>query len=194
LAAGQRRRARAVLEPVVWLRSPDWPTLVATTDPEVLVRNNRWRVFGLALASIFTAVRLHAQSDKQAVLAVATRFFDGMRGRDSAMMRSTVLPTTVLVIPSGPPGFEKPITIDQFIKMATEGTGPGGDERITNPVVQIDGPMASIWAYYTYTAGGQTAIDHCGIDAFLLQKDHGGWKIFNIAGTIRKTNCTPVSK
>jgi hypothetical protein len=158
------------------------------------VANNRWRAIGLALACFILALPVHAQSDKQTVLAVATRFFDGMRGRDSATMRSTVVPTTTLVIPDGPPGFEKPITIDQFIKMATKGTGPGGDERITNPVVQIDGPMASIWAYYTFTPGGKTAIDHCGIDAFMLEKDGGTWKIFNIAGTIRKTNCTPITK
>ena len=54
--------------------------------------------------------------------------------------------------------------------------------------------MASLWAYYTYTAGGKTAIDHCGIDTFLFRKGPDGWKIFTLAGTIRKDGCTPVSK
>jgi hypothetical protein len=150
----------------------------------------------LALISIngLTAAPVRAQSEEQAVIAVATHFFDGMRARDTALMRSTAVPSTMLVIPGGPTGIEVQITVDQFIGSIGKGTGPGGDERLRDPKVQIDGPMASLWSYYTYTEGGQTKIDHCGIDAFLFRKGPDGWKIFNLAGTIRKTGCAPISK
>jgi len=148
----------------------------------------------LIATSGFTAAPALAQSDEQAVIAVATHFFDGMRARDTALMRSTALPSTMVVIPGGPTGIQVQITVGQFINSVGKGTGPGGDERMQKPKVDIDGPMASLWSYYTYTEGGQTKIDHCGIDAFLFRKGPDGWKIFSLAGTIRKTGCTPISK
>jgi hypothetical protein len=150
----------------------------------------------LALLSIdsLTASRVGAQSDEQAVIQVATHFFDGMRARDTALMRSTVIPMTMVVIPGGPTGIDLRESADQFIAGVGKGTGPGGDERMRDPKVQIDGPMASLWSYYTYTAGGETKVDHCGIDAFLLRKGPDGWKIFNLAGTIRKTGCVAIAK
>jgi hypothetical protein len=150
----------------------------------------------LTLTSItsLAATPVRAQSDDQAVVGVATRFFDGMRARDTALMRSTVVPATMLVIPGGPTGIQQQMSVDQFVGGIGQGTGPGGDERMRDPKVQIDGPMASLWAYYTYTRGGETKIDHCGIDAFLFRKGPDGWKIFNIAGTMRTSGCTPISK
>ncbi len=142
----------------------------------------------------FSAAPALGQSEERAVLAVATHFFDGMRARDTALMRSTALPSTMVVIPGGPTGIRIQVTMDQFINSIGKGTGPGGDERLRDPKVQIDGPMASLWSYYTYTEGGQTKVDHCGVDAFLFRKGPDGWKIFNLAGTIRKTGCTTISK
>jgi hypothetical protein len=151
-------------------------------------------ILGLAATLSLFAPTAGAQSEEQAVIAVATRFFDGMRTRDTARMRSTVVPSTILVIAGGGTGLQQPIPISQFIGQVGTGTGPGGDERITDPKVQIDGPLASLWAYYTYTRGGQTQIDHCGVDAFLFRKGPEGWKIFNLAGTIRTNGCTPIGK
>jgi len=147
-------------------------------------------VLGLASIGVLNATPIRAQTDEQAVIAVATHFFDGMRARDTALMRSTVVPSTMLVIAGGPTGLQAPISIGQFIGGVGKGTGPGGDEQISNPKVQVDGPMASLWAYYTYKKGGEATIDHCGIDAFLFRKGPDGWKIFNLAGTIRKQGCT----
>jgi hypothetical protein len=115
-----------------------------------------------------------------------------MRAKDTAMMASTVMPGAMLVIPGGQGAFGKPVPLTDFIHRAASGTGPGGDEQITNPTVHVDGPMALVWAYYTYTAGGQSTFDHCGVDVFLMQKESGAWKIFHLAGTIRKTGCTPI--
>jgi hypothetical protein len=60
------------------------------------------------------------------------------------------------VLPGAPTGIQVQITVDQFINSVRKGNGPGGDERLQKPEVEIDGPMASLWSYYTYTEGGQT--------------------------------------
>lgn len=145
-------------------------------------------------ALLAAAPRAHAQSDERAVVTAVTRFFDGMRTRDTSLMRSTVAPGAVLISVSGPTGLSAPSTVDAFIERISKATGPGGNEQIQDPKVQIDGPMASLWAYFTFQRGGETAINHCGVDAFLLRKSTDGWKIFHIADTHRTEGCTPIPK
>ena len=117
------------------------------------------------LLTALSAAPARPQSDQQAVIGVVTHFFDGMRTRDTTLMRSTVTPGTVLVSASGPTGLGDPTPVDQFIERVGKGTGPGGNEQIKDPKVEVDGPMASLWAYYTLTRGGETQINHCGVDA-----------------------------
>jgi hypothetical protein len=149
-------------------------------------------VLGVAVFSGLMAAPVRAQSDQQAVMAVVQHLFDGMRTRDTALMRSTVVPTTVLVRAGGPTGLGDPVALTAFIDRVGQGTGPGGTERIKDPKIEIEGPLASVWAYFTYTKGGETKVDHCGVDAFLLRKGPDGWKIFHISDTSRTENCTPI--
>ena len=153
------------------------------------------RVSWLLVASLaISGAPLHAQSDQKAVIAVVNRFFDGMRTRDTGLLRSIVVPTTVLSTVPGQNGVIQPRSIDDFIGRIGKGTGPGGDERMKNPKVQSDGELASLWAYFTYTRPGETKINHCGIDEFLLRKGADGWKIFDVADTHRTEGCTPIKK
>lgn len=147
----------------------------------------------LLLAGALLAPSAQAQSDDQAVITVVNHFFDGMRTRDTALLRSTSLPSTVLQT-AGAAGVSAPMPIDQFIERIGKGTGPGGNEVIKDPKVQSDGEMASLWAYFTFTRGGETQINHCGIDEFLLRKGPDGWKVFYVADTHRTQNCAPITK
>lgn len=148
----------------------------------------------LAAATIAAVAPVaRAQSDEQAIKAVLAKMFDGMRSRDSAKMRSTIVPSTVLDRVSATGTLGEPIVMNAFIDRVAAGTGPGGDEQIKDTKIQIDGPMASVWTYYTFTPGGKTAIDHCGVDAFLLRKGSDGWKIFHISDTSRNEGCTATS-
>ena len=149
---------------------------------------------GLMSLSALTSVPAHAQSDEQAILAVVNHFFDGMRTRDTALLRSTVVPGTILVTASGPTGLGDPAPIDNFIGRVGGGTGPGGNEVIKDPKVQIDAPLASVWGYFTYTRGGESKINHCGTDLFLLRKGPDGWKVFYVTDTHRTEGCTPITK
>lgn len=144
-----------------------------------------------ALAAVPSAAA-YAQSDEQAIKTVLTHMFDGMRTRDTALMRSAIVPSTILERTSATGELGEPIPMGKFIERVGAGTGPGGDERIKDPKIQIDGPLASVWTYYTFTPGGKTQLDHCGVDAFLLRKGADGWKIFHIADSSRNEGCVPI--
>ena len=150
-----------------------------------------------AIAVFVLATPAHAQAPAQteegAVVTVVKKFFDGMRTRDTTLMRSTVAPNAVLRSAGGPTGIGDASTVDAFIERIGKGTGPGNDEQIENPKVQIDGQLASLWAYFTLVRGGMTTINHCGIDEFLLGKGPDGWKVFFISDTHRTEGCTPIA-
>jgi hypothetical protein len=99
-----------------------------------------------------------------------------------------------LVPAAGPTGLGVPSTIDAVIERTGKGTGPGNDERIEKPTVQIDDPLASLWAYFTLTRAGETKIDRCGTNLFLLRKGPDGWKVFQIAATSRTEGCRAIVK
>jgi hypothetical protein len=109
-------------------------------------------------------------------------------------MRSTVVAGATLVRVGGPTGLGAPSAIDGIIERTGKGTGPGNDERIETPKVQIDEQLASLWAYFTLTRPGDTRIDVCGVNMFLLRKGPDGWKIFQIAATSRTEGCRAIVK
>jgi ketosteroid isomerase-like protein len=135
-----------------------------------------------------------AQGDERAVVAAVTKFLDGIRTRDTALMRSSVVSSATFVPVGGPTGLGTPANIDGIIERTGKGTGPGNDERIEAPKVQIDDQLASLWAYRTLTLPGETKIDICGVDTYLLRKGSDGWKIFQIAGTARTEGCRAIGK
>jgi ketosteroid isomerase-like protein len=148
----------------------------------------------VAIASMFAAAPARAQSDERAIVAVVTKFLDGIRTRDTSLMRSTVVPGATLVRVGGPTGLGAPSAIDGIIERTGKGTGPGNDERIETPKVQIDEQLASLWAYFTLTRPGETKIDVCGVNMFLLGKGPDGWKIVQIAPTNRTDGCRAIVK
>ncbi len=110
-------------------------------------------------------------------------------------MRSTVVSGATFVPVGGPTGLGAPSAIDGIIERTGKGTGPGNDERIETPKVQIDEQLASLWAYFTLTLPGKKAkIDVCGVNMFLLRKGPDGWKIFQIAATSRTEGCRAIVK
>jgi len=148
----------------------------------------------MAIASLLAAAPARAQSDERVIVAAVTSFLDGIRTRDTALMRSTVAAGATLVPVGGPTGLGAPSTLDGFIERIGKGTGPGNDERIENPKVQIDDQLASLWAYFTLTPPGEIGISACGANLFLFRKGPDGWKIFQITNTRRTEGCRAIAK
>jgi len=62
-------------------------------------------------------------------------------------------------------------------------------ERMWEPVVQVHGPIATVWAPYDIHRNRQFV--HCGVDAFTLIRTTTGWKIATAAYTAEPTGCAP---
>lgn len=145
-----------------------------------------------ALTLLLGAVaKLEAQGEEREVLAVIQQLFDGMRAKDTARMRATLHPQARMVSPGLRDGVVV-ISVDSpdrwLAGVASATTGPF-DERTRNPVVHIDGVLASVWIDYTFYVGER--MNHCGVDTFHLVRTPEGWRIIDLADTRRKEGCAP---
>ena len=149
----------------------------------------------LACVSAAAPAALRAQepgSREAEVVAVLQKLFDGMRARDSVMIRSVFDPAARLVRAVTRDGRTtvQVTTVDQFVSGI--GRAPAGEElieRIYDPEVRIDGRLATIWTFYTFHLGER--FSHCGIDAAQLLETDQGWKIVHLGDTMRRENCEP---
>ncbi len=137
------------------------------------------------------SVPAHAQqatppADDTAVRAVITRMFDAMRARDTAAFRSIFAEGARLISTgnrNGTPAVEA-TPVEAFIGMiSTAAPGQLLDERLQNTTVSISDNLASVWTDYRFYIGER--FSHCGVDAILLARDSGGWKIIALADTRR---------
>lgn len=154
------------------IRFRPWPLLVALA--------------GLAAPGV---ARAQAAPDRDAILAVVQRLFDGMRAGDSAAVRSVFHPRALFVGALERQGaaqirFEDP---EGFIKAVGTPHDQVWDERTRNEVVHQDGTLAAVWMDYSFYAGDR--FSHCGVDAFLLARDGADWKIISLADTRRREGC-----
>lgn len=141
----------------------------------------------LALAAVRPA---GAQSDKEQVLAALDTFFVGLRTKDTVLMLRHVDSATrfTLLRPTRDGGLRVVVySAREFITNVTAPNQPGIDEPIRNPVVHIDGDLASVWAEYQVIAEGK--VSHCGLDAFHMVRKQGAWRILNVSDTFRRTGC-----
>lgn len=123
---------------------------------------------------------------RDSIIAVAKRLFDGMRSHDGAMIASTFAEGAMM---SGVPRPGQPVAFQSTERFVTQAGSPGEpwDEQIYDPVVQVDGDLASLWVFYTFSVGER--FSHCGVDNFQLTRIGGEWKISFLADTRRQTGC-----
>ena len=61
------------------------------------------------------------------------------------------------------------------------------EERISDPVIDIDDDIAMVWAPFVVRVGGK--VSNCGIDHFDLVREHVTWKVMNLTFSSRTTGC-----
>lgn len=150
------------------------------------------RILLSALALLLAgSAQLQAQQEEREVLAVIQQLFDGMRAKDTARMRALLHPQARMVSPAVRDGavvinVDSP---DRWLAGVAGSTAGLLDERTRNPIVHIDGALASVWIDYTFYAGER--LSHCGIDTFHLVRLAEGWRIIDLADTRRREGCTP---
>lgn len=128
--------------------------------------------------------------ERERVLAAIEGFLQGMRTKDSTLMLRSVDSTSrFTLLRPGPNGTRVVVvTAAQFIGLATRPDRPALDEPIRNPVIQMDGDLASVWAEYQVRRPDGT-VSHCGYDAFHVARVSGEWKIINVSDTFRQVGC-----
>jgi hypothetical protein len=131
-------------------------------------------------------VVVHDEAD---VLAVIDRLFDAMRAGDSATVRAVFHPAaTLMTIPSaGGAPILRTSEVDDFIDAVGSVREEVWDERTWEPVVHVDGHLATAWMQYAFHVDEQ--LSHCGVNAFHLFRSAEGWRIIHIADTRRREGC-----
>jgi len=128
-------------------------------------------------------------AETAAVLAPVNRMFAALTAKSAAGILAETMAegraTAVITMPDG----SRAVRTRTWADFA--GGLPGGpsrlEERLVNPVVDIDGDMAMVWSSYVFLIDGK--VSHCGTDHVSLVRDTGGWKVLNITWTQRQTNC-----
>ncbi|GAB2965340.1 hypothetical protein GCM10027048_38750 [Hymenobacter coalescens] len=143
----------------------------------------------LLLAAPAALAQAPAATETEAVKQTITRFFEGMRKTDSAMVRSTLAPTAILQTIANRNGVVQVRTEKVAAVVKALGTPHQGvyDERIKFEQVLIDADLASVWTPYQFYVG--STFSHCGYNSFQLVKLAEGWRIAYIIDTRRKDNC-----
>lgn len=130
--------------------------------------------------------------DRADIMATLQRLTDGMRTRDTALLRSAFLPGAKLVGMRTRQNGEvimQSLTEQQFAEFVMRDQRAPWVERLFEPVVTVQGTLATVWAAYDFHFG--TTFSHCGIDAFQLLKLADGWKIVSLADTFQREGCAP---
>ena len=147
------------------------------------------RILLMATAALFVPVSAAGQAIEDDVLGVVQSLFDAMHEPDADAIRAVTDSLTRFTLTRQTPEGVRIIVMnaEEFI-----GAVAGPDSRtlfelIRNPVVQIDGPLATVWAEYQVHIDGQ--LSHCGYDAFDLVEMDDGWKIINLSDTARRSGC-----
>ncbi|MCC3158938.1 nuclear transport factor 2 family protein [Hymenobacter sp. 15J16-1T3B] len=130
-----------------------------------------------------------APAETEAVKATVTRFFEGLRKGDSAVVRSTLAPTVVLHTISTRGGSPQVMTESprEFLQAVGTPHKEVWDERISFERVLIDAQLASVWTPYQFYLDNK--FSHCGYNSFQLVKLPQGWRIAYVIDTRRKEPC-----
>ena len=124
------------------------------------------------------------------VMEVVTMLFDGMREADSAKVHSSfrdnVTLYTSFTAKDGKPVLHEGKLMD-FLNAVGTPHDIVWDEPIWDYSVHVDGNLANVWTQYAFYAGEN--FSHCGVDAFMLNKDENGWKIFHLTDTRKRQGC-----
>ncbi|HUG00288.1 MAG TPA: nuclear transport factor 2 family protein [Longimicrobiales bacterium] len=130
--------------------------------------------------------------DEEAVLVPVDMLFDGMRARDTAMIRAAFTENGGLTGPAqGQDGSwsVRSTPVDEFVATIAR-LDRVIDEPLFDVEVRVDGPLATVWAEYDVYVDGD--FSHCGVDAFQLADLGDGWRIMTIADTRRREGCERV--
>ena len=144
------------------------------------------------LLSMFFSYQAYSQAsltEEQEVMQVVRQLFEGMKQGDTTLVHPVFHPNARLmtVIEKEGKTVLEESSIAEFIKAIGKPHQQIWDERIHDPVINMDGALATVWTAYSFYL--DETFSHCGVDAFQLMKSATGWQIIQITDTRRKGDC-----
>lgn len=129
-------------------------------------------------------------SEEAAVLAPINAMLGALAAEDGKAMLADVRPEGgVTVAMTRVDGSKRLIRFTWQQSVANIQPGPSTiEERVSSPLVRIDGDIAMVWMPYVFIADGQAR--HCGVNLFDLVRENGAWKILNQTRSHRLTGCS----
>lgn len=125
-------------------------------------------------------------TEQRDVMAALDRFFEGMTKRDTTLSRTVMVPGAVFYANQGGRTF---VTSDTSYFGSLAKSKGVMVERIWNPQIMVDGPVAEVWTRYDFHVDGK--FSHCGIDSFTMVKGAEGWRMATAVYSIQRDNCEP---
>jgi hypothetical protein len=129
------------------------------------------------------------KSDSGAIMTPIYDFFSGMRKQDTSLIRLQMHEKAnhLLTFRLNKEGKTKidSISVSDFLKAVVKDKNAVLDEKILNPQIHNDSPLATVWVDYEFWYNGK--LSHGGVDAFTLIKVNDLWKIIQVVDTHKKT-------
>jgi len=132
-------------------------------------------------------VSLVSAANDETPTAVAQKLFDAMKAHDTAAATALFMPGATLSSIDAA-GKASAIPFEKFVEHIGSSKS-SWLERIWDPKVLEQGPIAVVWAPYDFHVSGK--FSHCGIDSFTMLKTAGSWKIAAISDTRETSGCAP---
>ena len=126
-----------------------------------------------------------AQDPADEVAAVAVEILEAISEPDTAALRRLMMPEAVTIAVIDQAG-----TVRYVVRSTEEVVvGIGGEtanfvERGWDPVVEVQGPLATVWLPYDFYIDG--AFSHCGVDAFQFIRTGDGWRVAALTYTVEQ--------
>jgi hypothetical protein len=129
-----------------------------------------------------------AEADVKAVIAPIDALFATFESGDSAAMLRLVYPDGRVTSTGRRADGTVNVRQQSWTQFAARITPERAfQERISNPVVDIDDDIALVWAPFVVRVGGK--VSNCGVDHFDLVRENGAWKVMNLTFSSRTTGC-----
>jgi hypothetical protein len=115
-------------------------------------------------------------------LAVVQTLFDALGSGNAELMRSVMDPSVVMHFSETRDGTTTfgSATVDALADRLVS-SDVALIERMWDPVVVVNGPLATVWTPYDFYAGSE--FSHCGVDVATVMDTADGWKIVALSWT-----------
>src|SRR5690606_16778839 len=134
------------------------------------------------------AVAQDRPASHDSIIAVVQQFFTAMEARDTATIARLFLPDSRATLIEHHEGVSRigGSTTEQFLAELPQARARLR-ERMWSPRVLEHNGLAVLWAPYDFRLDDR--FSHCGVDAFTLLRDGGGWRVAGVAYTVEVTGC-----